>query len=345
MVFFSVILPAYNVAPYLRECLNSLRSQTFTDWEAICIDDGSTDGSGEILDEFAKCDSRFKVIHDANHGVCHARNVGLEKARGEWICFLDGDDVLEAEWLSKAYEEIIRHKPHLLRMCFKYWYPSRDEPFAFGNQEKHAEIGGRACVASWGWRVIPAGGWICVIFVDAAVLSQSGMTFCEDLKVREDSVFLLSLLPYVSKVVQCEYDGYRYRMRLSSACHGVRRVEDCSGFITSCLSLWERQKNNIRPSRTLEDVQDKLGRCFWGVLLDWLERRDVEGRDTVLRESLLQARQIGVLNIKSLRTKWRIAGVCFILTHSLVGFYAINLLVGLYLCLFKRHKRMNSVCV
>ena len=67
--FFSVIIPVYNVAPYLRECLDSVLKQTFTDWEAICVDDGSTDESGAILDEYAAKDKRFRVIHQANAGV------------------------------------------------------------------------------------------------------------------------------------------------------------------------------------------------------------------------------------------------------------------------------------
>ena len=79
---FSIIIPVYNVAQYLRECLDSVLAQTFTDWEAICVDDGSTDGSGAILDEYAAKDWRFRVIHQDNAGVGFARNVALNVARG-----------------------------------------------------------------------------------------------------------------------------------------------------------------------------------------------------------------------------------------------------------------------
>ena len=98
--FFSIIIPVYNVAPYLRECLDSVLAQTFTDWEAICVDDGSTDGSGAILDEYAARDSRFRVIHQTNAGVSVARNVALEVVKGEWFSFLDGDDLLCKDALS-----------------------------------------------------------------------------------------------------------------------------------------------------------------------------------------------------------------------------------------------------
>ena len=74
--FFSIIIPVYNVAPYLRECLDSVVAQTFTDWEAICVDDGSTDGSGAILDEYEAGDKRFRVIHQRNRS--EERRVGKE---------------------------------------------------------------------------------------------------------------------------------------------------------------------------------------------------------------------------------------------------------------------------
>ena len=98
---FSIIIPVYNVAPYLRECLDSVLAQTFTDWEAICVDDGSTDGSGAILDEYATKDERFRVIHQSNAGVSAARNAALKRVLGEWIWFVDSDDVVPCDALEK----------------------------------------------------------------------------------------------------------------------------------------------------------------------------------------------------------------------------------------------------
>ena len=91
---FSIIIPVYNVVPYIRECLDSVLAQTFTDWEAICVDDGSTDNSGAILDMYAARDKRFRVVHKVNEGVSSARNVGLEIAKGDIVMFLDSDDLL-----------------------------------------------------------------------------------------------------------------------------------------------------------------------------------------------------------------------------------------------------------
>ena len=109
--FFSIIVPVYNVAPYLRECLDSVLAQTFPDWEAICVDDGSTDGSGTILDEYKAKDVRVHVVHQKNTGVGATRNTALDVAQGEWLVFLDGDDLLMRDSLAR-YAELIGNYPH-----------------------------------------------------------------------------------------------------------------------------------------------------------------------------------------------------------------------------------------
>lgn len=95
----SIVMPVYNVEKYLRECLDSVRAQTFTDWECICVDDGSSDASPAILDEYAAKDSRFKVIkrEHTNAGAC--RNAGMDQAKGEFLQFLDSDDVFSPQML------------------------------------------------------------------------------------------------------------------------------------------------------------------------------------------------------------------------------------------------------
>lgn len=108
-MMFSIIIPAYNVAPYLCECLDSVLAQTFTDWEAICVDDGSTDGGGAIIDEYAMKDERIRVIHKLNGGVSSARNAGIDAAQGEWLIFLDGDDLLVSSALKVIAEGIAQH--------------------------------------------------------------------------------------------------------------------------------------------------------------------------------------------------------------------------------------------
>ena len=99
----SVIIPVYNVELYIKQCLDSVINQTYTDLQIIIIDDGSTDGSKAICEEYANRDSRMVFISQENAGVSSARNKGIEQATGEWISFVDADDWLELN----AYEKIL----------------------------------------------------------------------------------------------------------------------------------------------------------------------------------------------------------------------------------------------
>ena len=126
---FSIIIPVYNVAPYLRECLDSILAQSFTGWEAICVDDGSTDASGAILDEYKEKVERlggdgqrtgkFVVIHQKNAGVSAARNAALDIVRGEWILFLDSDDLYANGFLG-FLSSLIESSPGVDGVKFGY---------------------------------------------------------------------------------------------------------------------------------------------------------------------------------------------------------------------------------
>ena len=91
----SVVIPVYKVEKYIFQALESLRTQSFTDWEAIIVDDGSPDASAEICSDFCNRDSRFKLVHQNNAGLSAARNTGMRYAAGEYICFFDSDDYLK----------------------------------------------------------------------------------------------------------------------------------------------------------------------------------------------------------------------------------------------------------
>ena len=104
MPVISVIVPVYNVEKVLYHCIDSILNQIFNDFELILVDDGSTDNSGRICDEYAGKDTRAKVIHKQNGGVSRARNAGIEAAKGEYICFVDSDDFLESSYLEELIE-------------------------------------------------------------------------------------------------------------------------------------------------------------------------------------------------------------------------------------------------
>ena len=104
MITISIIVPVYNTEKYLHRCIDSILTNTFTDFELLLIDDGSTDSSGVICDEYAAKDSRIYVFHKENGGASSARNLGLGKAKGEWITFVDSDDTLQKNALDLLYK-------------------------------------------------------------------------------------------------------------------------------------------------------------------------------------------------------------------------------------------------
>ncbi len=96
----SLIIPVYNVEKYLDKCIQSVLAQTYDNFEVILVDDGSTDNSGKMCDEYAEKDGRVRAFHQVNSGVCHARNVGINSARGEFISFIDADDFIDEKYLE-----------------------------------------------------------------------------------------------------------------------------------------------------------------------------------------------------------------------------------------------------
>lgn len=100
MPAISIIIPVYNVEKYLRRCLDSVLNQTFSDWEAICVNDGSPDNSAKILEEYAARDERFKIITKENGGLSDARNAGMKVAEGDFILFLDSDDFIHPQTME-----------------------------------------------------------------------------------------------------------------------------------------------------------------------------------------------------------------------------------------------------
>lgn len=104
----SVIVPVYNVEKYLHNNINSILSQTYKNLEIILVDDGSSDNSSKICDEYAKNDKRIKVIHKTNGGLSDARNAGIDASSGDYICFIDSDDTIDMDMIKLLYESLTK---------------------------------------------------------------------------------------------------------------------------------------------------------------------------------------------------------------------------------------------
>lgn len=116
----SIIVPAYNVEKYINKCVDSIIAQTYNNLEIILVDDGSSDSTGKICDEYLKYDNRIIVIHKSNGGLSDARNAGLDIAKGEYIGFVDGDDYISINMYKSLYNRIIADKTDMAVCSFSY---------------------------------------------------------------------------------------------------------------------------------------------------------------------------------------------------------------------------------
>ena len=125
MAKISIIIPMYGVEKYLNRCLDSVLNQTFTDWQAICVDDGGPDRSGEIAEEYAARDKRFIVVHQKNGGLSDARNTGMKYATGEYIMYMDSDDFIHPQTMEITYYMAKRDKSDVVAFTYDHIYRPR----------------------------------------------------------------------------------------------------------------------------------------------------------------------------------------------------------------------------
>ena len=141
MAEISVIVPVYQVEKYIRQCVDSILAQTFTDFELILVDDGSKDNSGKICDEYAEKDQRVRVIHKENGGLSDARNHGLDNAVGKYFMFVDADDYIAPETAECLYKNIIKEEADIAVCNFRYFF-EEDGKKDFSTENKAEVLSG-----------------------------------------------------------------------------------------------------------------------------------------------------------------------------------------------------------
>lgn len=197
MAKISVIIPIYNAETYLENCLESIKNQSFTDYEVLLIDDGSTDNSGKICDSFATEDSRFHAIHKSNGGVSSARNTGIDQTKGEWICFIDSDDTVEKDYLLHLYQGVNQQKDILIIQGFKTILPK--------GQSRVRTFETRLYTASDMYQLfqflnINRSGYPFAKLYNAPIIRQNQIRFIEQIHYAEDVMFMLTYMAHISVV-------------------------------------------------------------------------------------------------------------------------------------------------
>lgn len=261
---FSVIMPVFNAAKYLCSTLDSVAAQTFLDWECVCVDDGSTDSSGTILDDYAHRDCRFKVIHQENGGEGAARNAALKMARGEWITCLDADDMYAPDRLEFFDNLIKSESPDLIRCRLKF-IPENATTVAVASERDGYEIFCGCEAKQWGWTVLFSIGMACTWTIKRELLN--GLSFRTDMRVKVDGIFCARIANRLGKVVSSHYVSYFYRQVPTSAIQVKHSVRDVLALFNAISDVWDRE-NACTEARSI--MQSRLRFHCESEVVDWV---------------------------------------------------------------------------
>lgn len=214
MAKISIIVPVYNTAKYLERCVDSIVAQTYTDWELLLVDDGSTDHSGAICDRYAASDSRIQVFHKPNGGLTSARNHGLERASGEWITPIDSDDWVEPEMLAKMLAKAEESDADVVICDLRFvWHEQSSVYTSIDWGDDKTESLNRYI----------ASGWTCLcssiakrsLYTDHNLHSPREITYCEDFHL------MVRLCHFAKRVVHIAEPFYNYRQQQASIMHNL----------------------------------------------------------------------------------------------------------------------------
>lgn len=199
----SVIVPVYNVENLLPRCIDSILSQSFTDFELLLIDDGSPDNCGKICDEYAEKDSRVRVFHKPNGGVSSARNLGLDNAQGEWITFIDSDDYIEQGFLAIPKEL----SADLLINNYKVVFGDKISPICFESKDIN-NLQLTHFISKNLVKQVFRVPW--AKFFRRSIIYKNKISFIKGVKIGEDSLFMLEYLHYTQSIKFISLASYVY---------------------------------------------------------------------------------------------------------------------------------------
>lgn len=235
----SIIVPVYNVAPYLEKCLLSIINQSFTDFEAILINDGSTDNSGEICSSFAKRDKRIVVYHTPNKGVSSARNLGLHKAKGEFIAFIDSDDYIGENYLRNLSEAMSDSKADLVVGGEIKLLNNTLIPFHFPDKtifpKNYSELFTSCKIHTPPWGKM----------FKKAIIVNNSLQFKKNIHWGEDVIFVLEYLANCKAVTLTSYSEYYYRQH--------------SGTLTTRINPFKLEYSGLQA---FDNVVDIIGKKY-----------------------------------------------------------------------------------
>lgn len=297
----SVVIPVYNVMEYVGQCIESVCKQTYKNLEIIIVDDGSTDGSGEVCQEYAKKDSRIKLIRQKNSGVVSARNAGINLATGTYIGFVDADDWID----EQMYESLVEASDNydlITSGYFKNYSNARDEICCFDIIPKGIYKGKEEMETIWGnmiyWENSFMRGFtvgICNKLFKLSIVKSFFSNISTKLQSGEDLVFLYYYILKCNSIKITHQVHYHYRMRQGSATHSVNDtfLQNANIFYLSLVDIFSSHYMKDRLLCQLEQLTIEIvckglnysmGFSHGGRLMMYIlpYREKLNGKDIVL---------------------------------------------------------------
>jgi len=305
----SIIVPVYNVEPYLNECLDSILQQTFVDFELILVNDGSTDCSGEICDLYSLKDKRIKVIHKINEGLGYARNTGVKIAKGKFISFIDSDDWIEKE----MYEKLINIAITNLADIIAFDYLRTD-----ANKEKDNHVitffnNYEALLNLFENKKIH---WIVCDKVYSSHLFRD-LAF-ENVNILEDVLFTPQILLKAKKIIHFQSTFYNYRIRQGSI------MNSNSTYIKfeASMYVFEKVSSFFKNQKELKNYADAL---FCSSMFNWYFKINQNKEDTKEYYKLIKKKLIlhffSFTRNKKISYKFKILIFCSLLSSQFLNLF------------------------
>jgi glycosyltransferase involved in cell wall biosynthesis len=277
--FVSVIIPVYNVEKYLRECLDSIINQTFSNIEIICVDDGSTDSSADILKEYSTRDNRITIITKENGGLSSARNAGIDIATGEYLTFLDSDDYLEKEAIQTLYDKASSEQLDILLFCGKSFCENGFTNKAAGNYS--------ACPSLLTKTVSGINFFIssfkCNNHVGTSPLKLFRTAFLKENKIRfiegilhEDEPFYYEAILAAKRVAKTPEQFYMRRYHAGSITTCEKNSKHVIGKLTGISRILELSKIHQLTDAALEVTMEFISAIANNIASDYYSLKEME---------------------------------------------------------------------
>ena len=242
MPLATVVIPAYNVSEYIGECIESLLSQSYQDMEILVVDDGSTDGTADVVRRYADADSRITLFCNENHGVSYSRNYAIERGAGDYLLFVDADDVVSSDFVEVLVSPLSGGMCEMSAVgiaAFSAGAPafSSGVDHIYNNDEKY-----QVCLDVCSGFACNKGFLYCII-------RDRNIRFDEDIAQSEDMLFLLDYLGHCSAIAFDDGVKYGYRQRRDSAANYQRSMK-----WFDAIKVYEAYENRLGANAGLLDI-------------------------------------------------------------------------------------------